>query len=288
MKKRVLVKVSVIIPTYKDLEALELILKALKEQTYTNFEVIIAEDDNAENTKEFLQSIQTNYSIKHYYQDDKGWRKAKAVNGAIKLAEGEYLIFFDGDCIPFSTFVEAHVVLSHKNNVLCGRRVNTGDGLTTSLRKRSITISDIENNFLSFWSKFKKDKARHIEQGLYLFPKSSFYKFIIKLLDKKKRLVGCNFSVHKSNMLKINGFDESYPSGDVADDVDVEWRLNAIGVNNKSCKYAANLVHLNHTRQDRREAHKANYALMLKKRTKKLFFCSQGIKKETVECTNNK
>ena len=37
-------KVSVIIAVYKDVEALELIIESLKNQTYKNFEVIIAED----------------------------------------------------------------------------------------------------------------------------------------------------------------------------------------------------------------------------------------------------
>lgn len=271
--------VSVIIPTYKDVEALELILDALKLQTYKNFEVIIAEDDNSENVKEFLLSYYSDYVIKHFSHEDKGWRKSKALNGAIQLSDGNYLIFFDGDCLPYSTFVEAHVVLSEEKRVLCGRRVNTGDGLTRQLRSKEINVNQIEHNFLSFWSKFKKDKARHIEQGLYLFPSTFFYRFIIRFLDKKKRLVGCNFSAFKDDILQINGFDESYPSGDVADDVDVEWRLNAIGVKNKSSKYAANLIHLNHPRKDRKEAHKKNYELMLKKQKENNYFCKDGIKK---------
>lgn len=271
--------VSVVVPTYKDVQALELILDALAVQTYTDFEVVVAEDDNADEVKDFLNSYIAPYKIKHYSQEDKGWRKAKAMNAAILLCEGEYIIFFDGDCIPYSTFVEGHFLLSEKNRVLCGRRVNTGDNITKLLRDKEINVSSIENHFLSFWSKFKEDNARHIEQGLYLRPNSFFYNFLIKILDKKKTLVGCNFSAFKNDMLKINGFDESYPSGDIADDVDVEWRLNAIGVSNKSCRYATNLIHLNHSRADRKEAHKKNFELMLEKQKNKEFFCKEGITK---------
>ena len=276
-------KVSVIIPTYKDVEALELILDALKFQTYKDFEVIIAEDDDSQEVKEFLKAYRADYEIKHFSQEDKGWRKARAVNGAIGLSATEYLIFFDGDCIPYSTFIEAHVVLSEKNKVLCGRRVNTGDGLTKKLRERVINVREIENHFLSYWSKFKQDRTRHIEQGLYLFPKSLFYRVVIKLLDRNVKLVGCNFSAYKEDMLKINGFDESYPSGDIADDVDVEWRLNFIGVENKSCKYAANLIHLNHPRKDRTEQHTKNFQLMLEKQKRKEYFVTRGIKKQEGE-----
>ena len=271
--------VSVIIPTYKDVEALRLILDALALQTYKDFEVVIAEDDNSESVKDFLDSYSATYAIKHHTQEDKGWRKAKALNGAILLCEGKYLIFFDGDCLPYSTFVAGHVELSEKNRVLCGRRVNTGDEMSASLRAGNLSITMIEKSFFSFWNRFKKDKARHIEQGLYLSPKFFLYPLLIKLLDKKKTLVGCNFSTFKVSMLKINGFDESYPSGDVADDVDVEWRLNAIGVTNKSCRYATNLIHLNHERTDRREAHAKNYELMLKKQNQNTFYCKDGILK---------
>jgi cellulose synthase/poly-beta-1,6-N-acetylglucosamine synthase-like glycosyltransferase len=271
--------VSVIIPTYKDVQALELILDALKLQTYKDFEVIVAEDDDSKEVAEFLKNYVCDYAIKHFSHEDMGWRKAKALNGAIGLAEGEYLIFFDGDCLPYSTFIEAHVVLSEDKRVLCGRRVNTGDEITNQLRKGRVTVGEIENHFFSFWSKLKKDKARHIEQGLYLFPQTAFYRFFIKYLDKKSKLVGCNFSVFKSNLLKINGFDESYPSGDIADDVDVEWRLNAIGIRNKSCKYAANLIHLNHARKDRREAHQNNLVLMREKQKNNEYITKNGIQK---------
>jgi glycosyltransferase involved in cell wall biosynthesis len=270
--------ISVIIPTYKDIEALNLILKALQRQTYRDFEVIIAEDDSSSELETYLKENSFSFTLKHHSQEDNGWRKARALNRSIMLSEGEYLIFFDGDCIPFSTFVEAHHSLMQKKRILCGRRVNLGDGFSEKLRSQELDIQKIEDNFFGFWQKMKNDGARHIEQGLFLFPSSIFYKTIIKLLDKKKRLVGCNFSLFKEDILAINGFDESYPSGDIADDVDIEWRLNAVGVKNKSCKYAANLLHLNHSRPDRKEAHKHNYELMLEKQKENLIQCKLGIK----------
>ena len=47
--------VSLIIPTYKDVEALSLILDALVIQTYTDFEVIVAEDDNSLEVAHYLK-----------------------------------------------------------------------------------------------------------------------------------------------------------------------------------------------------------------------------------------
>ena len=50
-------KASLIIAVYNDLEALGLILDALKTQTYKNFEVIIAEDGNSSEMKEFISKV---------------------------------------------------------------------------------------------------------------------------------------------------------------------------------------------------------------------------------------
>ena len=270
-------KVSVIVPTYKDLEALKLIIEALENQIYKDFELIIAEDDNSNDVEAFVKNYNGSLAIKHFSQEDKGWRKARALNGAIKLSSGEYLIFFDGDCLPYSTFVHAHVELAQKNKVLCGRRVNSGDGISLKLRKKVLNVNQIENNFLSFWKSFKEDGARHIEQGIYLLKYKFLYKKIIKFLDKRIRLVGCNFSLYRDSILAINGFDESYPSGDVADDVDIEWRLNALGIENKSCRYAANLLHLNHERKDRREAHQRNMNLMKAKQQRNEYKTKTGL-----------
>lgn len=273
-------KVSIIIPTYKDPVALKLILEALEKQTYKNFEVIVAEDDNAPETKKIIDDFSASYALKHVTQEDIGWRKARAMNQAIKIADGEYLIFFDGDCLPFINFIKNHVALSEENKVLCGRRVNLGDGVSAALRTGRENVNEIEANYLQKWLLLKNDGARHIEQGFDLLDCSYFPNVIFNLLGKKTRLVGCNFSVYKEKMIEINGFDEEYPTGDIADDVDVEWRLNAIGVTNKSCKYAANLLHLNHSRAERKAQHDKNYFLMLDKQKRNEYRCLNGIVKD--------
>ncbi len=48
---------TILIPTYKDINALELILNSLKIQTYNKFDVIVAEDDNSIEVKHFLKNI---------------------------------------------------------------------------------------------------------------------------------------------------------------------------------------------------------------------------------------
>ena len=130
--------VSVIVPTYKDVKALELILEALQLQTYKTFEVVVAEDDDSIEVKSFLNDYVSNYDIKHIFHENIGNRKAIIMNKAILVANGEYIIFIDGDTIPYSTFVDSHVKLSEKKVVLCGRRVNLGDKVSKELRDKKL------------------------------------------------------------------------------------------------------------------------------------------------------
>ncbi|MEA1891799.1 MAG: glycosyltransferase, partial [Campylobacterota bacterium] len=61
-------KVSIIIAVYKDIDALELVLTSLKNQTYKNFEVVVVEDGSNKEIKEFLRSID-DLDIKHTAQE---------------------------------------------------------------------------------------------------------------------------------------------------------------------------------------------------------------------------
>jgi glycosyltransferase involved in cell wall biosynthesis len=49
--------ISLIITVYKRIDFLELILQSLDKQTFKNFEVIIAEDNNDPRTVEFINEI---------------------------------------------------------------------------------------------------------------------------------------------------------------------------------------------------------------------------------------
>jgi len=127
-------KASVIVAVYKDVEALSLIVQALKMQTYKDFEVVIAEDGQDEKIAEFVSSIE-GLEVKHTTQEDLGVRKARSQNNGILASSAEYLIFIDGDCIPYTTFVEGHLLLAQEGCVLTGRRVNLPRAISEDLRK---------------------------------------------------------------------------------------------------------------------------------------------------------
>lgn len=272
-------KVSLIISTYKDPVALQLILEALELQIYKNFEVIIAEDDNASETKELLKNLKTSYPLKHYSHEDKGNRKPTAVNTSIAMSEGEYIIMIDGDTIPYSTFIDAHVRLAEPKKALCGRRINLGDVISEDLRQKRMNVQEIEHHFWKMYQNLKNDHARHIEQGLYLKP-NSFLQKLFSLSDRNIHILASNFSCFKEDLILVNGIDEDLPFAPNRDDTDLEWRLKAAGIEMKSCKFCANLLHLNHPRSDRNEEGMKNMEIILEKQKRNEFRCKNGIVKE--------
>jgi len=249
-------KVSLIIAVYKDTLALELILKSLAYQTYKNFEVIVAEDGQSKEMHDAVARAREIYDfeIKHTTQEDLGVRKARSQNNAILAASGEYLVFIDGDCILYSTFIAGHVALAKEGHVLSGRRIDLPQKLTQKVREGSVEALDIEKHLLTKYLYLAFDKEVKFEQGIYVAPDSFIYKQFLQKRQRSVAILGCNFSAWRADMVALNGFDESYGESAISDDVDWDWRFRAYGLEVNSCKNVANMMHLWHRAHNRGDA----------------------------------
>jgi glycosyltransferase involved in cell wall biosynthesis len=272
-------KVSLIAAVYKDVRALELIINSLRMQTYKNFELVVAEDGSDPGIKNYLETV-TDIELKHTTQDDTGIRKSRSQNNAIIASTGTYLIFIDGDCIPYSTFIEGHIELSEPKTVIAGRRVNLGPKISQELRTGRMNPEQLETKFLRHAPALHIDGSSHIEQGIKLSYSSFIYQNIFKKIKRNTNLVGCNFSCHRDDIMRVNGFDESYTGTSLADDTDIQWRFVASGVKLKSGHNIANMFHLHHSRENRIVEH--DYLmLMINKMKNRMkdnqFICKEGI-----------
>ncbi|MCM2681493.1 glycosyltransferase family 2 protein [Echinimonas agarilytica] len=98
-------KLSVIIPTYRDWTRLTLCLNALAQQTFDNsqFEVIVANNDPSDMPPaDFLTAYAFDCQIVEAHQ--KGSYAARNVGAAI--AKAPVLCFTDADCVPDSKWLE--------------------------------------------------------------------------------------------------------------------------------------------------------------------------------------
>lgn len=274
-------KVSVIIAVYKDVEALLLIFHSLEKQTYKNFEVVVAEDGDSSEVEDLLAAYSTTFSFEvvHTSQKDEGVRKSKSQNNGIREATGSYIIFIDGDCLLYSNFIENHVLLSEKKNIITGRRVNVGPKYSSSLRERRISGEWLEQNFLRKYFDIKKDAKieRHTEEGVSIKPKGILHWLTKKARKRPVPLLGCNMSMYKSALIEINGFDEDLGNSAMASDTDLEWRFRGLGYTIISAKFIANQFHLYHERKEC-EYNRGNDEVMKKNKVNKMYRCRNGIK----------
>lgn len=244
-------KCSLIISVYNDIKTLILILEALKIQTEKAFEVIIADDGSNERFVEELnkQIEKSPLKIIHLWHEDKGWRKEIILNKAIVTATTRYLIFIDGDCIPHKRFIEEHLSLSQKGYAIGGRRVMLSQELTQKITPELIASGKLHTYLLPriLWQGII-GKIRHAEEVIRISNKW-LRKKILK--ERLHDLLGCNFSIYKDDLLKINGFDERFANPSVGEDTDIEARLNRIGIYCKVERHITTVYHkwhkLNHS-----------------------------------------
>lgn len=256
-----------------------MILEALERQTYKNFEVVIAEDNNALELKNLIKNYQGHLEIIHTSQEDKGIQKMRSLNNGILASKGEYLIFIDGDCIPYSTFIESHIQLSQKDTIISGRRCNLGPKFSQKLRLKYIKSWDLEKKFLFYFPLLNFDnKEGHIEAGFHFNPNGWFYKKFLQKRSSNTQLLGCNYSCYKEAIVLINGYDEGYGETAIGDDTDLEWRFRMAGYKIKSAKNIANIFHLYHDRSSRENiSYEKEWKKFLENKKSNMFVCKYGL-----------
>lgn len=263
-------RASIIISIYKDVEALDLILHALSLQTIRDFEIIVSEDGEDPAVAAYMAS-RLSSSIQHLTQPDIGFRKNRALNRAILTAHSDHLIFIDGDCVPHPAFIESHLKVVKPGITATGRRVELGPDFSTRLRKHQLELADFVSplNYLRSIPALKRDGTKNYEYGLH-YP-------LLQWLSERRpiRLVGCNLSIHRDDLLKINGFNEEYQSPGIGEDSDIDWRLQMAGITIRNVKFLAVEYHLYHPRSytvsDR------NLQLLQESQQAGRYICTHGI-----------
>jgi glycosyltransferase involved in cell wall biosynthesis len=106
-------KFSVIIPVFNRPDEVKELLESLARQTYTRFEVIIVEDGSSVPCKDIVDSYRNQLEIRYFTKPNSGPGPTR--NFGADQAEGDYLVFFDSDCIIPELYFD--IVYEHLNEV---------------------------------------------------------------------------------------------------------------------------------------------------------------------------
>jgi len=90
-------KYSVIIPIYNRPDEAKELLESLSKQTYKNFDILMIEDGSSEDCSAIVKSYANDLDIKYHFKPNSGPGDSR--NVGMSMATGDYLIFFDSDCI---------------------------------------------------------------------------------------------------------------------------------------------------------------------------------------------
>ena len=237
---------SIIMTTYNAPQHLALALAGLQVQTETNFELHIADDGSSSETSEVVEEFMQRapFSVVYSWQQDLGYRKTKILNEAIRKAKSDYFIFIDGDCVCHKDFVANHLKYRQKGYYLAGRRVELGPEYSASLTPDMVLRGELNRpNLGVLLSCIKKDSSYFHR----CFPVYNSTLRQLLRMDQVDDMKGCNFSVDRESLFKINGFDEDF-EGYAREDTDLELRMQYLGLKIKSLKGLAVQYHVWHPR----------------------------------------
>jgi glycosyltransferase involved in cell wall biosynthesis len=239
-------KTAVVVTTYNRPDALELVLEGYLAQSTHDFELIVADDGSADDTRQLVATYaqRAPFALKHVWHEDKGFRAAAIRNRAAAATTADYIIFSDGDCIPSFAFVAQHQKLAEHGWFLGGNRILLSQNFTRRTLERPLALHG--------WSSFDWYRAwlrRDINRliPLLTLPDGGFRKWQPARWEGVKT---CNLSVWRTDFERVNGLDEAY-SGWGLEDSDLVIRLLHAGIKHKSARFAAPLFHLWHLENDR-------------------------------------
>lgn len=234
---------SVIVSTYNTPEELRLVLLGYDLQSRRDFELVIADDGSGPETAAVIEDfrVKSDLPILHVWHEDNGFGKCEILNRAIAAASGDYLLFTDGDCIPRPDFVDVHYKEAQRSRFLSGTYNNLPESL-----KGIITEETIKSGLAFQLNWLRRNGLPPSRKCLRLVQNSTFTGLMNRLTTTRATWNGCNASGWKSDIERVNGYDERMRYGGL--DRELGLRLNYGGVQGKQIRFKAICLHVDHPR----------------------------------------
>ena len=234
---------SVIFTTYNATAWLEKVLWGFACQSHEDFEVVIADDGSRPETGALIARLkeETGLDITHVWHEDDGFRKCRILNKAILQAAHDYVVFTDGDCIPHRDFLKTHAAIATPG------RFASGSYFRLSLpASEAIERSHVESGecFDPEW--LQAQGMPRSKQMRRLVASPLVDRIMSPLTMRSCTLKGGNAGVWRSDLLKVNGYDERLGYG--GQDRELGVRLQNAGIRPLNARYKTTCIHLDHPR----------------------------------------
>jgi len=238
--------ISVIVTTYNRADALNATLRALAHQTDRNFEIVVGDDGSGPEVARLIRdwAQRLPVPINFIWHRHEGFRLSEIRNRAICASAGSLCIFLDGDCMVRPDFIALHRRLAEPGWFVSGNRILLSRELT-----QRVLAGQAEPEA---WDIFRLAVERWRGGVNRLLPAYRLPLGPLRRLFSKtwQGVQGCNLSVARSDLDRVDGFDSSY-TGWGLEDSDIVVRLLHAGVRRKDGRFATGVLHLWHPPNDR-------------------------------------
>jgi glycosyltransferase involved in cell wall biosynthesis len=248
------VKLSVVVATYEWPEGLDAVLRGLADQSDADFDLVVADDGSGPQTEALLRAWAGLLPLRHVRQDDDGYRLARLRNLGAREAQGDFLVFLDGDVVPRRHFVRTLRRSAMPGWFVAGKRLLLGRELTQRALADRLPIHRWS---LPHWllhhehveplrALTPRDRRRPGREGLPEFvPHADGYGFLL--------------GVARADFERVNGYDSRF-AGWGGEDVDMAVRLRRAGLRCGWPGPQSTLLHLWH--ETRKPSVRPNDALL--------------------------
>jgi glycosyltransferase involved in cell wall biosynthesis len=242
-------RASVLLSTYNHPDLLARSLLGFAHQTTLDFEIVVADDGSGPATREVVESFQKDFPVEllHVWQPDTGFHKSRAVNRAFLRSRASYLIFSDGDCVPARNLIEQHLAVARPGHYVVGGFVRLSEQVSAALGDDDVRSGRLQR-FVT--------PAQWLD--LYVTHVKSLA-YIALGKRRKPKIFGLNFSMHRDDFVRVNGYDATYHNSS-KEDSDLRNRMQVAGLRAISLWHTPGVFHQHHPPHEMRIAWKDAHA----------------------------
>jgi glycosyltransferase involved in cell wall biosynthesis len=272
-------RASLLVLTYNWPQALELVLGSVARQSRLPDEVVVTDDGSRDDTRALLRRLARTFPCRlaHVWQEDLGFRAARARNRGIAAARGDYVILIDGDMLLHRHFVADHLMLAEPGRFFQGTRLRATEKETERLlaggKPRFNMLIDA-----TFRPSASDRHKLHYGKRYYAFRSP----LLARLKARSKRgghVMSCNMGFWRDDLLRINGFDERM-EGYGSEDLELAARAENAGLRHSQLKFAGLAIHLEHASRapaDPDDPDLPNNRILKETRTRGVTRCELGV-----------
>lgn len=234
--------VSIIVSFYERMAHLKCCLDALSACMEDFDEVVVADDGSSEETVKVLGPLFASYPFRivHAWHPKEGFRLAASRNNGIRRSRGDYLVFLDCDFAVLPGTIRCHTGNARRGRFVAGLCKYLPEESTRLLMEQGMTPERLEELY-----KGLSDRPIVREHRKFIR-----YSILIRLglANPGKQRCSSHFSIHRTDMESVNGYDENFV-GWGGEDQDLSFRMVKGGLKGYSAIAGARMLHLWHPKE---------------------------------------